>query len=243
MGFLPAGAPVPLQMQLPIEDGSQFVRATVVDSNNTALLGSPVAMPYFAKGNYNSSAFLMPNIPWIKAIYEVFTDSGYTTLSPAYGETSEVFYLEQAGGGGGGNPAQSPRLVGVIGQTEDGPVQCAPCSKPYDIYQGSSSSSDVVFNILFLDQDTKLPFDLTAASAIQAKFLNADGSFLTLSLSGGLSILSPAVLGQVQVTIEAAETALLQYGMVSMEIVMVVAGSTYVVQFPYQLNIHQPVFN
>jgi hypothetical protein len=237
MGNIAAGTAVPLNVQLPSEDGTQFCRATILDAANNPVAGSPVSLPYIQKGNYGSSSFLMPNLPWVKAIYEVFTDSGFTTLSSVYGVSEETFYLDSDGGGGSSGPAQSPRFVGKLVSLEQ--EEFTPCQKLFEIVQGS----DVQFNVRLLNDDNGVPVDLSDASSISAKFLNTDGTFTTINLSSGIEILTPAILGTIQCSLTSIQTAALQFGKVSFEITIVLSGSTYVVQFPYMLNVLESVFS
>jgi hypothetical protein len=121
MGFLVIGDPVPLNVQLADENVSKYARATLLNSANSALSGSPVSLPHITKGNYGSSAFVMPDLPWIKAIIEIFDDSGFTSLSNVYGTSSDIFYRENSTGGGGGGSSASacPELQADIIQTSD----------------------------------------------------------------------------------------------------------------------------
>jgi hypothetical protein len=56
------------------------------------------------------------------------------------------------------------------------------------------------------------PVDLTSCTAIDVALPNADGTFLHLTLTGGVAITSPAVLGQFTAAITTVQSALLQPG-------------------------------
>lgn len=60
-----------------------------------------------------------------------------------------------------------------------------------------------------VDKKTQQPFDLTAASAINARFKNADDSVLVKSISTGVTIISAAA-GKIAVTILKTESILLK---------------------------------
>lgn len=108
MALLP-NEPVPLSVQL--SDMNLYPRATIYGPNNAQVAGSPVALPYIAKGNYGISSFLMPNLPWIKVIYEIFTDSGFVNLSGIYANSVDIFELDQGGGGGGGSVSTAGQVI------------------------------------------------------------------------------------------------------------------------------------
>lgn len=232
---IPAGGPVPLALQLPVDDDTVFVRATVLNSSNSAVTGSPFSLSYMGQGKYASSALLMPNVPWIKAIYEVFNNSGFTVPSGIYGNADDIFYLQPINDNS--NPLQSPRLVGKLFSLQN--EKFTPCANYFQLDQGE----DVVFNLQLMNGDNGVPLDLSAVSAAVAKFLNADSSMLTLTLSGGVALLTPNLLGMVQVTLSSAQTALLQSGKQSFEITFTISGLTNIVRFPYGLQVNPSVFS
>lgn len=118
MALLP-NEPVPLSVQL--SDMNLYPRATIYGPNNAQVAGSPVALPYLAKGNYGTSSFLMPNLAWIKVVYEIFTDSSFVNLSGIYGNSVDIFELDQGGGGGGGGSVSTGGqiLTGEIAESQE----------------------------------------------------------------------------------------------------------------------------
>jgi len=90
---LTVGAVVPLSLQLPDPNSSVFVQATIVDIYDAPVSGSPVNLTYGTDGNYFANSFLMPNLPFIRAIYTVYTDSGHSVPSLLYGLSSDIFEL------------------------------------------------------------------------------------------------------------------------------------------------------
>ncbi len=94
---LTIGEIVPLNVQLPDDNADVFVRATVLDPLNNPIGGSPFTLSYLEQGNYGTDMLLMPDEPWIKAIYEIFDDAGFTMPSNVYGTSSDVFYQDTSG--------------------------------------------------------------------------------------------------------------------------------------------------
>lgn len=78
-------------------------------------------------------------------------------------------------------------------------------TKPFKIYQGGKA----VFQVNILNKETRTPFDLTGATQIHTCFTNDDGTELMLSLSSGVTIQGNPILGQILISLTAAQTALL----------------------------------
>lgn len=68
---------------------------------------------------------------------------------------------------------------------------------------------EMTFFVRLINKQTGDPFDLTGATAITTCFYNTDGTELNLSLGSGISIVSPAPIGKLQISLSAAQTALL----------------------------------
>lgn len=80
----------------------------------------------------------------------------------------------------------------------------------YEIVQGAQTAAvDKPFLVNLRVRSSGLPYDLTAVTAMTCCFQNDDGTDLILTLGSGLSVSGSAVLGQLLVTITAAQTALL----------------------------------
>ena len=110
---------------------------------------------------------------------------------------------------------------------------------PLEINVGSDQS----FTVKLDDLITGDPYDLTNATIIQATFPNEDGTNLTIDLTSGISIQTPATIGKLTVTLLNAQTTLLKTGVVSFEISMTVSGKKTVVQFPNKLNAISSLFS
>ncbi len=115
---------------------------------------------------------------------------------------------------------------------------CVPGQDKVQIVQGANAA----FNCRFVNALTGDPQDLSGASSIVAKFLNTDGTYLSLSIGVGLSIVSPAQIGKVLIQLTPVQTAALQYGIVSFQVTLIISAVTYVVQFPQSLNVKESVF-
>lgn len=70
------------------------------------------------------------------------------------------------------------------------------------------AGEDRMMILRIVDKLTQEPFDLTAASAINARFKNADQTVLIKNLTAGVAIVS-APAGKISVSLSATETALL----------------------------------
>lgn len=109
---------------------------------------------------------------------------------------------------------------------------------PITINQGS----DVNFFARLVSSDTKDPYDLTSLVSCVAQFRNADNTFLSLALGTGVTVASPATIGKLQITLTAAQTLLLNSGINSFQVTLVVTSTTTVVQFPQKINVVSSVF-
>lgn len=84
-------------------------------------------------------------------------------------------------------------------------MDCNEGSQVVTIIQGEDR--DLFLRIV--DKATNQPFDLTNASAVNARFKNADGTVLTKILGGGVSIVS-ALSGKITVSVYSPESILLK---------------------------------
>jgi len=101
---------------------------------------------------------------------------------------------------------------------------CPACGyhpKPVTIIQGGHR----IFTVLLIDPATKSPLDLTSATSISTCLYNADGTELDLNLTSGITILTPANLGKIQISLSAAQTALLRtVGLTPLEVAVSIAS-------------------
>lgn len=105
-----------------------------------------------------------------------------------------------------------------------------------------TQGADASFVVRIIAKETKDPVDLSNASSVVAQFLNRDGTYLSLSLTGGITIQSPATIGKLLITLSAAQTALLQNGVNSFQVTFVISGVTSVVQFSGSINVLLSLF-
>lgn len=103
--------------------------------------------------------------------------------------------------------------------------------------------ADVSFVVRLRDSETDDPIDLTNTSSVSLVIPKADGTYLTLTLGDGIAISSPATIGKLNVTILAANTSLLEVGILSFEVTMVTNGSTQIVQFQSALSVLDSIFS
>ena len=119
------------------------------------------------------------------------------------------------------------------------PGYCQPsCTPPIPvIYQGADKTLD----IFLTSQTSGDPVDITAATEIEAIFLNTDGTFLEKKLTtAGIAIISGPG-GHFQIYLAAADTALLAVsasgGYSDVEIHLVIGGKTTIVVLSNAVNI------
>ena len=83
---------VPLNLQLGPGDEGKYVRAFLRDTNGGNISGSPVDLVERGLGLYTSTAFVMPDLPFLLAVYKVYDDAGYTVKSPTHSDEIDLFY-------------------------------------------------------------------------------------------------------------------------------------------------------
>lgn len=217
---------LPLYLQTPDYNNSVYVQATLRDQNNDVILGSPVNLSLLANGYYvNNSLFFPAGTQYVTAQYLVYSDSGHTELSGSEGAWAQTFKLSDS------IPNFPPgNVVGIENAEgcENGPIQDT-------IVIGS----DHTLSLRLVDNDGN-PFDLTEASNIQFRFLNADGSVLALNLtdmSAPIRVVS-APAGTLICIITAAQSALLATNIPApFSIVIVQSSGTTIVNISDQLAI------
>jgi len=115
---------------------------------------------------------------------------------------------------------------------------CNQCSGgPFEIFTGQ----DKTMNLRAAYLATGLPLDLTSCTEIVVNLLNADGTNTTLKLSlDQVSIISPAVLGQISVPISAAVSALLNVGeLQNVDVAFTISGLVTIVRFFQALSVFE----
>lgn len=114
--------------------------------------------------------------------------------------------------------------------------------------------SDITLDVFLKDKLTKMPIDISAATELEAIFLNADGTFLEekLTTSGIAIIDGPG--GHMQVLIDAADSALLKPSNINViplpqgpsysdiEFHYTIGGKTTIVNAPQSINLVPRLF-
>jgi hypothetical protein len=65
------------------------------------------------------------------------------------------------------------------------------------------------FFLRLINELTGDPFDLTTCTALSMCLKNTDGTELTLTLGAGLTVVTPATIGKIQVDVTSVQSALL----------------------------------
>ena len=103
--------------------------------------------------------------------------------------------------------------------------------------------SDREFNVRLIDADTKEPIDLTTVteSDIAAEFVKSDGTCLSLTGAGPITIVS-ALGGKIKVTMSTTDTASLKPGLAqNFEVEWTKTGKLSIVQFERVLDVIKQV--
>lgn len=229
---------LPLNYQLTDYNPAVFVHAILRDANNN-ILGSPVVLPAVGSlGLYATAAIPFPaSTAFVTAQYICYDDSGYTQVSQTEGGGLDTFLLTTAGGSSSALPVGSY----ITGFLDDG--SCQSC-EPNALQDTIVAGSDRTLNIRLVSNPQLLPFDLTGETLVRCQFVNADGSFLTLSSTDSgtpIVVVSPTA-GQFYCLLNKTQTALL--GIASpapMTVTVVQPQGTTIINFPYQLSVESPL--
>lgn len=165
----------------------------------------------------------------LKAVY---TDGTYTTLDPNHSQSTETvlgidigaIMLESF---------QPTNLIGYLDNLVPVPKQIV------NLIQGSHEN----IIVRLIDPISGDPISLALATAVTTCFLNTDGSELMLGLGTGITIVGDANLGKLQISLTAAQTALLSVQKyLTLEITIVISGGDPIkVQIPQSYNVLQTV--
>ena len=72
------GAVVPLELTLDDGDELLYPLAYVVDDAGASVAGSPFSMSHQAHGTYRNAGLVMPDLPFIRVTFVVFSDTAHT---------------------------------------------------------------------------------------------------------------------------------------------------------------------
>jgi hypothetical protein len=111
------------------------------------------------------------------------------------------------------------------------------------IIQGSDQPIQVQLFIEEGECSTKKFFDITGASEIVAKFLNADGTLLEQELTNAKIVINDALSGLLTIVFEESETQALKIGdCESMEMTITIGTKTYIYQFKEEIKVIGSLF-
>jgi len=115
--------------------------------------------------------------------------------------------------------------------------QCGCEPNVFEIFQGE----DKTMSMRVAFQQTGLPLDLTECTEINVALPKNDGTFINLLLSlAQVSIVSPAVAGQIQVPITNENSAVLNVGLrQNVDVAFTIGGLITVVRFLGALSVIQ----
>jgi hypothetical protein len=90
------GNAAPLRLQLPNTNNTAGVKASVYDSTNTEITGSPFVIPFAANGLYsNLTSWTPAAIGNYYATYTVYKDATYSVVDTRYARSTDYFDVDQ----------------------------------------------------------------------------------------------------------------------------------------------------
>jgi len=116
---LKLGEKIPLFLTLESKETGKFVRVTIYDETGTQV-GAVVSVAHLSEGSYFDDSRTMPSAQNIIAVYDIFNDAGFTTLSINDKPTNERFDFQKA------IVTRPADIIGIvtsaelIGETENG---------------------------------------------------------------------------------------------------------------------------
>lgn len=106
---------------------------------------------------------------------------------------------------------------------------------------------DQNLDVKLTDSSTGDPFDLSSASEIVAKLLNADNTALSLTKTANQITLVSAIGGHMKIIISAAQSALLAVsptgGLSNIELYITIGGKVTIVQLVGVVSVISRIFN
>ena len=115
------------------------------------------------------------------------------------------------------------------------------CGVP-QINQGSSEGENKILSITLKDRCTGDPIDLTDCSAIVANFPAADGTVIEKTLGDGILVITPDIMGKIQIELTGTDTNALTPGRISFLVYVTISGSVSIAQFMNALMVNPPPF-
>lgn len=85
------GDKIPLSFQSPEDNSGLFIRATIRDSLDVELIGSPKSLAHVDKGLYTDNSLDFPDSPAVKVTYQVFKDAGFTKPDKKFSLGFDIF--------------------------------------------------------------------------------------------------------------------------------------------------------
>lgn len=88
------GQLLPIALQLGEQQTDRFVRATIRDSQDNQITGSPFSLSHKGLGAYGINTVMMPDKDFVRVTYEVFLDAGFNTPDLRYPAIGGCFIRE-----------------------------------------------------------------------------------------------------------------------------------------------------
>lgn len=192
------GDTLPLYIQLFDNATDKFPRAIVRDAANAEVAGSPFDLSHIADGLYGSLSAQFPNTQFVTAQYLIYDDAAHTQIALDQGSGLDYFLLEADGSGL--SDLVTASIKGIIDGDE-----CRESRVQDQLVRGE----DRTFVIRLVRAENGEPYSLSSVTLLQARFLNADRTTLTISSADAGSPINTLNSGggKVAVTISAAQSA------------------------------------
>jgi hypothetical protein len=223
------GSAIPVSFQLFDCATDQFVRAWVREPDGTLVGGTSINLTQVALGLYQDFTLSMPDVPFITVQYVVYSDSGYTVVSPSEGAGADTFFRDPQAATA--NPFMC-FLAGVI----DGEVPCAPNGIQDVIIMAGRRT--LALQILL--GDSGLPLDLADVEVVTCRFMNSDRTVLEVSSddTSGPIVITNAGGGLFTCELTALQTAdLMEQTPAPFTVVLSFPDGDVACNFPYQLSV------
>lgn len=220
---------VPLVVQLASYATNKFARAVVRDDTGATI--ATVNLTAGANGlYYNVSTVQMPNSSSFVSIqYLIYDDAGFTTLSTSQGAGFGVTFLSLPPSSA---LPSNTGLVGILDSLLQNPIN--------GIQDELVTNSDRILNARIVRSDNGDPYDLTDATDVTFRFLNADETVTVIKLTdpGAPVQLTRGCAGMISCSVTKEQSALFKPMNPSpFAVVITQPGGQVVCNFPYQLQI------
>ncbi len=88
---------VPIFLNVGDGNSTLFIRAKVVNEQGNEVSQSPITLYNEGNGQYSHNDYIMPDVPFINVIYDVFRDSSFSEKAYYYSVTESFAKIKREG--------------------------------------------------------------------------------------------------------------------------------------------------